>query len=456
MSGEAALAMLERGVVSNSLRDGIPGGAPLIRAQRTDAVPPGAGLIVLSLPAGEGPNDRRYPVAVLGGTWRGLLTSGSTRMPGLVSVADIAPTALGEPGGLGSEASGDPVGELLALDRRIDERGDWRSRTATWLELATVGLAVAAPAAAVLGVAGALVANVVLGAVDLGPELGFALLLAAALSGLPLARRVRGRGALAAACAGAIGVYLVSFLVDERWVALSPLGPTQNARFYGITNLLETFVLVLALAGAWSLGRRRPLAAAGLAALALVTVAASRFGADGGGAVVLAAGFAVLAGLLLGGGRRAIASVGAGAAALVGLVLALDAVIGAESHVTRALGDGPVALWERLDDRVTLSWARATAETSTAVTIAVGLLALVVVLALSLRQRATLGERALPLAFAAAVAASLVVNDSPKDVALAGLAGYVAVEALALGPRSAAGRVRAILARGRPGPFRAR
>ena len=33
--------------------------------------------------------------------------------------------------------------------------------------------------------------------------------------------------------------YLVAMGVDDRWVALSPLGPSQNARFYGISNLLE-------------------------------------------------------------------------------------------------------------------------------------------------------------------------------------------------------------------------
>ena len=56
-------------------------------------------------------------------------------------------------------------------------------------------------------------------------------------------------------------------------------------------------------------------------------------------------------------------------------------------------------------------------------------------------------ERALPAAFAAAIATSLIVNDSPKDVVLAGLAGYIAVEAFALGPASAAGVVRTRLER---------
>ena len=45
----------------------------------------------------------------------------------------------------------------------------------------------------------------------------------------------------------------------------------------------------------------------------------------------------------------------------------------------------------------------------------------------------------------------MIVNDSPKDVALAGLAGYLAVESLALGPASAAQSVRLrLLPRRRP------
>ena len=70
---------------------------------------------------------------MLGGGYRGVLTSRSTRIPGLVSVADIAPTALGEDGALGFEPRDDPLAALADLDRRIDDNNAWRSRTATWL-----------------------------------------------------------------------------------------------------------------------------------------------------------------------------------------------------------------------------------------------------------------------------------------------------------------------------------
>ena len=39
-------------------------------------------------------NVTRYPVAIVGGGFRGILDSPSTRLPGLVSIADVAPTAV--------------------------------------------------------------------------------------------------------------------------------------------------------------------------------------------------------------------------------------------------------------------------------------------------------------------------------------------------------------------------
>ena len=127
VSEEAALAGLERGTVRNSLRGGLPIGPVLISAGRADAVPGQGPTIVLGLPeGGDQPNDRRYPIAVIGPGFEGLLTSQSTRIPGLVSVADVAPTALGREDGLSSTPTNDAVAELEALDARIDENGSVR------------------------------------------------------------------------------------------------------------------------------------------------------------------------------------------------------------------------------------------------------------------------------------------------------------------------------------------
>ncbi|MDQ3992819.1 MAG: hypothetical protein M3229_04085, partial [Actinomycetota bacterium] len=170
------------------------------------------------------------------------------------------------------------------------------------------------------------------------------------------------------------------------------------------------------------------------------------FGADGGGAIVLAVGFAVLATLMAGASRRAVVLAAAAAVALVLGLVALDAATGAASHVTRALQDG---VTDDLTERVTLSWERATANISTAVTIALGTAVFALLVARLARLSLPLARRALPLAFAASIATSMVVNDSPKDVILAGLVGYLVVEAAALGRDSAAGRARALVASAR-------
>src|SRR5512146_1032153 len=85
-----ALASLVRGRVESSLVGGTPGGEAQIRL----APAPGPVTIHVSLPPpGASHNVVRYPIAIVGGGYRGLLRSSSTRIPGLVSIADVAPTA---------------------------------------------------------------------------------------------------------------------------------------------------------------------------------------------------------------------------------------------------------------------------------------------------------------------------------------------------------------------------
>jgi hypothetical protein len=203
-------------------------------------------------------------------------------------------------------------------------------------------------------------------------------------------------------------------------VSLSPLGPNQNGRFYGLSNHLETLLLVPAFGGAAFLGRRFGLPAfAAVALLALVTVAGSRFGADGGGAIVLAAGYAVLGVVLFGRGRRAIVTAGAAAAVAVALVT-LDAVAGPTTHVGESVAGGPRGLASDLADRVVISWERATDHPVVAIVVAGSIAGLALLVARGPRPP-------LALALAVAIAVSLVVNDSPREVALGGLVAYLAL-----------------------------
>ena len=257
---------------------------------------------------------------------RGLLDSSTTRIPGLVSVVDVARTALRREGALGVEGATDAASTVEELDRRIADNGDARLPASLVAAAALLMLALVRPRAAALGFATGLATNLTLGLAGVSdprvtvPAIGLGFLAA-----LPLAAAVRSPVVLGFVFAGVLAAYVAVLGLDGPAVALSPLGPSQNARFYGISNLLETMLLVPALAGAALLGRRYgPAAFAAVAALALVGVAASRLGADGGGAVVLAAGYAVLALGLAGVTRRSVVLVAAAASAALALV-ALDA-----------------------------------------------------------------------------------------------------------------------------------
>jgi hypothetical protein len=434
-----AEASLVRGEVRNSLRGGGPTGPPLLETSSGELGSAERPAIYVGLPEGGlQPNDRRYPIVVVGPGYEGLLTSEETRIPGLVSIVDIAATALDRDVALGSEPEDDAAAELRSLDERIDANNEVRLPATILVCALVVALALVLPTAAVPGLAAGLLANLLLGVAGVS---GFwavlaVLGLAVALGGPLLARALETPFALGLVLAGVLAAYLVALGVDGTTVALSPFGPTQNSRYYGLSNLLETLLLVPALAGAALLWTRIGWLGYGATALlAFVAVAGNRFGADGGGAVVLAVGFAVLAVLLAGGGRRALA-----AAVAVGLVLALglvglDAATGGSSHVTRALDDGPGGLAGDLAERVELSWERATSEWYVALVVA-GLLALFVVLVVRLLRRPEpLAARAVPLALGAAIAASLVVNDSPVDVLLVGTTCYLATAAGMLSPR---------------------
>jgi hypothetical protein len=438
-SGALARAALARGEVRNSLRGGLPEGPALLTPTGGELGAADGPAIYLGLPEGGlQPNDRRYPILVVGPGYEGLLTSESTRIPGLVSVADVAPTALGRDDALGAKAAADPVDELRRVDERIDENNEARL-TATILVCALVlALALVAPRAAVPGFAAVLLANLALGIAGVSgfwPVLvSFAV--AVLLGGAILAAVLRSELALGSFLVGVLAAYLLAFGIDGTTVALSPLGPTQNSRYFGLSNLLETMLLVPALVGAALLYRVLGWAAfAGTALLAFVAIAGNRFGADGGGAIVLAAGFAILAVLLAGGGRREFALAAAGALVLALGLIGLDAATGGSSHVTSALADGPLGLGGDLVERVELSWERATASWGVGLAVVLLLAALMILVVRTLRRPEPLDQLAVPLSFAAAIGVSLIVNDSPTDVLLVGVTGYAAVAADMLRPR---------------------
>jgi mono/diheme cytochrome c family protein len=375
---EGALAALVRGKLEHGLLGGVAEGEPLIELGRR-----GEPEILVSLPPpGRSQNDVRYPIALLGA--RGLLTSDSTRIDGLVSVTDVAT------GRLRVVPDDDPVQALETLDDRIERNDRWRLPLTVALAVLLIALAFLRPQLALRALLVVLAANL-----WLSPLLA----LAAGVAVLVLP--------LGLACAAILAAYLLALGLDAETVALSPFGPSQSGRFYGINNLLETMLLAPSLVGAALLGR----AGIGVAALAFVAIGGNRFGADGGGVIVLAVAYLVL---LLRLRRRPLtwrlaAGIAVGAVAVALALVGLDAASGGSSHVTPAVGDGPAALAGDLADRVELS-VRRTAANAGAVAVVLGSLAILLVVAVRGPRDPVLD------AFLAGIAASVVVNDTPSDV----------------------------------------
>jgi hypothetical protein len=425
-SRKGALASLLRGKVEPSALGETPSGRPLISLARH----PAAVTIYVALPPpGKHANTKRYPVAIVGGGYRGILVSASTRLRGLVSIADIAPTAnaidRGKRPVIRPRTDAHAVAHLEQLDRRMTRTHAAR----LWATLILVGSVLGGALLAVgfhstyLGRAGMLAAPAVLAASLTLSALGVSrvstvvALLAALTVGASLVVAAAPR-ALPYPLVALVAAYLVVFSVWPEVNSLAAIGarPDGGGRFYGAGNLTETVLLTISLEAAFLLGRRAILP---ILALALVTIGWSRAGADGGGIVVFLAAFGVLSMRMY---RvrvtpgRVVLGLAAGIALIAGLV-GLDAATGGSSHVTRAFRTGPVSLAEELAHRVHISAASIATGWSEAIVFSVSIVALAVLG--SRRPRFPAGD-----ALLAGIAVSLLVNDSPGDVASAGALSY--------------------------------
>ncbi len=381
--------------------------------------------IHLTLPSGEEHNVRRYRIAIAGGGYHGLLTSDRTKIPGLVSIYDIEPTveALddGERPPLTSRDEPEPGATLRELDARLTEAHDSRSPAAyVFFGLgglfALISLLLRSAfwgRAAILVGPIALATALALSALEISEPrtVGFVLLGVVGWGAVLLAAVTRARLAFAAALLAIFPVYLVVLATSQETSALAAFGPHPDGgvRFYGISNQVETLLLVPGLLGSALLG---PALVPVIGVLVLVVVGASGLGADGGGILVFGAGFLFLwlrlREVALTARRLALA---AAAAVVAGLVLVgVDAAIGGSSHVSRKLGDGPGALADELAHRWRISLEGFVSTWHATVIISASLAVLVW---LALRQP----RSAVVDAVLVALAVSLLVNDSPRDVA---------------------------------------
>lgn len=382
--------------------------------------------IVASLPPpGEHHNVIRYPVAIVGGGYHGLLVSDRTRIPGLIAAFDIAPTVRalqeGKTPPVTSRTDPDAPRTLERLDRRIGRAHDARDPAMLLMISLLVAYGLAGlflgsrllARAAVLVPPVALACSLVLsGAGAERPGLVVTVLgVVTGIGSLAASALLRNPRALGAAFVALLLAYLVVMWAWPETNSLAVIGPHPDGggRYYGVTNEVSTLLLAPALLAGALLGRALFVP---VAALALVTVGASFSGADGGGAVVLLAGFLVL-GLRMSGMKltwRRLVLVGVVTVALALAFVGLDAALGGSSHVTRAIGGGPGTILGDIGHRLHVSWDGAT-----------GSWYRVLLMLIALAGLAWAGTRkprsAVVDALLVAIAVSLVVNDTPVDVA---------------------------------------
>ncbi len=384
--------------------------------------------IYVTLPRQRVHNVHRYRIGIVGGDYHGLLLSDRTKVPGLVSLYDLEPTVealdRGEKPPLTSRPESNVPETLRRLDRRLTDAHDSRSAASyvvfglvALFALLALGLRSSFWGRAAL-IAGpvALTAALTLSGLDVARprSVGLGLLAVVGLGAPALAAATRSRLALAAALLAVFAVYAGVLAFSTETSSLAALGPHPDGgvRFYGISNQVETLLLVPGLLGAALVGvGLLPLVALGV----LVVVGASGLGADGGGVLVFAAGYLFLW-LRLRRVALTVRNLALAGAAVVGaglLLVGLDAAVGGSSHVTRTIGDGPGALFGELAHRwrVSLDGYVATWQATAIITFSL----LVLVWIALRRPRFTTVDAVL-----VALTVSLVVNDSPRDVAAYG------------------------------------
>ena len=412
VSRARVIAALRRGTVESDF--GMPHGKILVDFALRVPVPAPQPAVYISLPPpGEQPNTKRYSVIIFGAGYQGILTSDSTRIRGLVSIADIAPTAVALQKGRSPPIQSEPQpyvrAHLRALDTRLTRVHHDRGWVVVTVVLTIIALAAFAPRAAGIGGAAAMTASLLLswaGATRFGPVI-------AAMAVLTIAFAVAGsfrRSIVPIVVAAFLTAFTIVLAVDPELNSLAVLGarPDGGGRFYGVGNQVETLLLPPVLVAVAIGGRRWLLPLAGLA---LVAIGWSKSGADGGGVLVFATALGVL-GLRLRGlalTPRRLALVGVAVFVVALAFVGLDAVLGGSSHVTRAVGSGPDSLLGSLGHRLHLSWLSAT-DHWYRILIFLGCLAAIVLMGTMRPRGATVD------ALLAGLAVSLLVNDTPVDV----------------------------------------
>jgi hypothetical protein len=422
-----ALAELVRGSEVNARLGGVPTGKPQITPNKASVFPNCKNCIVVQLPPRGRPiaNDRLYRIAVIGGGFHGLLTSPTTHIPGLVSIVDILPTDLGRQATTLSwtpSKSTNSLTKLSRLDQAIGANNRLKFPVLFIMAGLVLVLALLGLRAAVTAIPAALLVNLALGVTEVSNEV----LLCAAISAgtvlvaLELARLCRSESALFALYGGVVALYAYVMVVRPEWQAVTLFGPTQNSRFWGIGNQIETLLLAPLLAGAF-LARRR-FGIVGFVVFGffgLLVMTDNRLGADGGGAIALGVALAVLGARLFKLRARGFVGLLACSAFAVLWIVSRGLAHPGPNHLRSAFSDHGAGLISSLESRVPLSYMPALHAWQLVVPL---LFVLAATFALAWRFAREQSTRDILLAFGVAIVTSLLVNDSAAYELAAGIA----------------------------------
>jgi len=444
-SRRRALAELVRGAEVSARLGGVPKGKPLIDVAKASVYPNCRKCIVLQLPPRGEPvsNDQLYRIAIIGHGFHGLLTSPTTHIRGLVSIVDVAPTAVGgHPATtLAWTPSANAVGQLSRLGHAIDSNNRLKFPVLFILAGVLLALALLGLRAAVTAVPATLLVNLALGVGQVSNEI---LLCAAVSAGtvlvaLGLERLCRSESALLALYGGVVALYAIVMVRRPEWQAVNPFGPTQNSRFWGFGNQVETLLLAPLLAGAF-LARRRfgLLGFVVFGVFGLVVMTDNRLGADGGGAIVLGIALAVLGARLFRLGPRGFVGLLASAAVAVLWIVSRGLAHPGPNHLRSAFSHGGGGLLASLESRVPLSYVPALHSWQLVVPL---LFVLALAFALAWRVARQQSTRDVLLAFGVAIVTSLLINDSAAYELAAGIAVVGAFARFAPAPAPARARV---------------
>jgi hypothetical protein len=222
-----------------------------------------------------------------------------------------------------------------------------------------------------------------------------------------------------------LALHYALLVVRPAWVAITPLGPTQNSRFWGIGNQLETLLLAPLIAGSALAARRHGVVGfTAFAVFGLVLITDNRLGSDGGGAAVFGVALAITGARTLGLGRRGLLTLLLANATVALGVISLNLRLPGPNHLRSVFSHGLGGVTTVFANRVPLAYAPALHQQLPVLAPLAAFFLLVLVFSI----RASSGRtRDLVIAAFCAIVTSLLLNDSAAYVLAGGAAVLAAL-----------------------------